>query len=118
MLQILGIVAPLALFSAALLMTVAIFARSFKEAQTYLTVLIFVPMIPAIVLMLNPVKPALWMMLIPTFGQNLLITDVMRGELPGWLPLTVASVASLVAAAGLLWVAAKLFERERIIFGI
>ena len=44
-----------------------------------------------------PVKPALWTMLIPTFGQQLLINQFMRGEAVAPLNALVASAVTLVA---------------------
>lgn len=108
---------PLALFAAALLMCVATMARTFKEAQTYLSLLVLVPMLPSIVLMLNPLKPALWMMLIPTFGQNLLLHGLIRGDTTPASHLLVAGGSCLLLAAGLLVANAALLRRERIVFG-
>ena len=56
---------PMALFASSLQMFVATFARSFKEAQTYVNLLIFVPMIPGMVAQVYPLQPAPWMMLVP-----------------------------------------------------
>ena len=73
-------VAPMALFASALQMFVATFARSFKEAQTYVSVLIFLPMIPGMVTQIYPLQPAGWMMAVPALAQQLLLVDVMGGE--------------------------------------
>ena len=96
---IFGLVIPVALFSAALLMTVSLFAHSFKEAQTYLSVLMFIPMLPAMVLMVGSLKTKSWMMLIPTFGHNILVTDVIRGEPLNPIHIVIASAACIIAAA-------------------
>ena len=111
------LVIPVALFSAALLMTVSLFAHSFKEAQTYLSVLIFIPMLPGMVLMVGSLKTKAWMMLIPTFGHNILVTDVIRGEPLNALHIAIASAACLAAAGALLALAARLFQHEKIVFG-
>ena len=116
-LLLVAILAPLATFSAALLMTVSLFARSFKEAQTYLSMIVFVPMLPAMMLMLNPVKPTLWMVAVPSLGQILLMNDVLGGLPVGAARLAVAVVSGLVATLIILVVATRLFHRERIIFG-
>ena len=118
--QILGMTAalvPLALMASALLMAVATFARSFKEAQTYLSMLVFVPMLPSIVLMLNPVNPALWMMLIPTFSQNLIVQEMMRGEAFNPLYVGVSAATSLLVTVGLVAFLSRLFRNERVVFG-
>lgn len=116
-LQILLLAAPVALFSAAVLMLVSIFAKSFKEAQTYLSLMVFVPMVPSMMLMMNPMKPTLWAMCLPTFGQNLLVNELMRGEPLVASHVVVAAAASLLLTLFGVVLAARLFQRERIIFG-
>src|SRR5690606_36015904 len=73
--ELLGVLAallPLTLLTSSAQMLVATFARSFKEAQSYLQLLVIVPVIPGMLLMFMPVKAQIWMMLIPTFGQQVL----------------------------------------------
>ena len=72
----------MALFASALQMFMATFARSFKEAQTYASILIFLPMIPGFVTQIYPLQPAGWMMVVPALAQQLLLVDVVGGE-PG-----------------------------------
>ena len=79
--------------------------------------MVFVPMLPAMVLMINPMRAKLWMMLLPTFGQNLLVVELMRGEPLSALHVAVASVVSLLAASVTVVVASQLLAREQIIFG-
>ncbi len=108
---------PLCLFAAALQMTLALFARTFKEAQTYLSMLMLVPIVPATFLSLQPIKSTLWTMLVPVLGQTLLMSDVLRGERApaGWFVLAALS-SGACAAALLLW-AARLLRSEKIVFG-
>jgi sodium transport system permease protein len=118
--EIIGMLAvcvPLALFAAALQMTLALFARTFKEAQTYLSMLMLVPILPATFLSLQPIKSVLWHMLVPVLGQTLLMADVLRGEPtpPGWFAL--AALSATASAAALLALAARLLRSEKIVFG-
>ena len=108
---------PLCLFAAALQMTLALFARTFKEAQTYLSMLMMVPIVPATFLSLQPIKSTLWAMLVPVLGQTLLMSDVLRGERApaGWFAL--AALSSGACAAALLAWAARLLRSEKIVFG-
>ena len=110
-------VLPLCLLASALEMFVASFARSFKEAQTYLTTLMFVPMLPSMVLTFQPFEPQPWMWAVPSLGQDLLASAIIRGEgLPALgLPLGLLSCA-LVAAASLAG-CHRLFSDARIVFG-
>ena len=108
---------PLCLFAAALQMTLALFARTSKEAQTYLSMLMLVPIVPATFLSLQPIKSTLWAMLVPVLGQTLLMSDVLRGERApaGWFALAALSAGGC-AAALLAW-AARLLRSEKIVFG-
>ena len=117
LLGLLCAVVPAALFASALQMTLAFFARSFKEATTYLSLLMMLPIVPAVFFAVQPVKSALWMMLIPVVGQTLLMADAMRGEPSpaGWYLL--AAAVSLACVAALLAAATRLLKSERIVFG-
>lgn len=108
---------PLCAFASALLLLVATFARSYKEAQMYLSLLLMAPAAASVVLLLNPMRPAIGYMLVPTLAQQLLVSDLLRGE-PGNPALyVVAGAAALFGAGAALVVTARLFRRERIIFG-
>ena len=108
---------PMVLLASAIQMIIATFARSFKEAQTYVGFLPLVPALPGIGLAFLPVKPALWTMLIPTFGQQILINQVMRGETVAPLNVGISVVVTLVVAVVLTSAAVRLYEREQILFG-
>ena len=114
---LLAAVIPLAFLASGLQVLVASFARSYKEAQTYVSFLIFVPMLPAFVMMFSPIDPQPWLAMIPLLGQHLLITEAMRGE-PGSLLVSVGAGVT-VTLSGLVCVAVttRLFQREKIIFG-
>ncbi|WP_434384375.1 ABC transporter permease [Melittangium boletus] len=110
-------VLPLALMASAVQMLLSTFARSFKEAQTYIQVLMLLPMIPGMVLVLSPVQSQTWMFAVPVLGQEMIIQEVIRGEPLGVLPFLLG-LASCAALAGvfLAWTA-RLLADERIIFG-
>lgn len=111
------VVLPIALLAASVQLIVASFAKSFREAQTYLQFLILLPAIPSILLAINPVTPTLWMKLTPLFSQSVLIAALVRGDaVPG--PELAASVATTLLAGLLLGVvASRLFSRERAVLG-
>jgi sodium transport system permease protein len=106
---------PMVLLAAALQMIIATFARNFKEAQTYVGFLPLAPALPGLGLAFLPVKPDLWTMLIPTFGQQILINQFMRGEPISVLNVVVSALVTLVVAAILVVLAIRLYEREQII---
>ncbi|VAW41875.1 hypothetical protein MNBD_GAMMA01-1497 [hydrothermal vent metagenome] len=110
------VLAPLAVLAASLQTIVATFSKSFKEAQTYVGILILVPMIPSIALMIMPVKEKLWMMSIPVLSQNLIINQIMRGEQVAPVSILVAIVGSLFIGLLLALMAIKLYNRESLLF--
>jgi sodium transport system permease protein len=97
-------------------MLVASFARSTKEAGTYLPFIALVPSLPGLALAFFPVKPALWTMLIPTFGQQILINQLMRLEPISLSNAVISTVMTLVISAGITMIAVRLYNREQIVF--
>ena len=114
---ILAAILPLTLFGAAVQMLIATFARSFKEAQTYLGLLNLVPMVPAMFLMMGSTQGEWWMFPLPTLAQVTVVVSVLRGDVvPGWQLLVIA-LSSLCYSALCIAVLERLLGRERIIFG-
>ncbi|MDZ4728790.1 MAG: ABC transporter permease [Xanthomonadales bacterium] len=116
LLQILLVIAPVAILAASLLTLLASFAKTYREAQSYMSLVVMIPLIPSIIFMANPIKPELWMMSVPLFSQNLLIGEIIRGDgVPAlWYALSIGS--TLVIGLTLAAVAATLYNRPRIIF--
>ncbi|MBL4773805.1 MAG: ABC transporter permease [Alcanivoracaceae bacterium] len=110
------ILAPLAVMAASLQTIVATYSKSFKEAQTYVNLLMFLPMIPSMALMFMPVKEKLWMMATPVLSHNLIINQIMRGEQVSSLSIIAAIVGSLFIGLILALVAIKLYNRESLLF--
>jgi len=118
--QVAAIVAgtvPLAFLSSGVQLLVSTFARSFKEAQTYVSLLIFVPMVPGMLASVGSLPSDPWMAAVPALAQQMLLTQVLGGETPGFGLFLLAGASSLLL--GLLCVAttARLFRHERIVFG-
>ncbi|HEY9088948.1 MAG TPA: ABC transporter permease [Anaerolineaceae bacterium] len=108
---------PIVLLASALQLLVASFTRSFKEAQTYLGFLPLVAGFPSAFLAFLPVKASTGMMLIPTFGQAILINQMMRGEPVLATNLWISSAATLVLAVVVIGLSIWLYRREQILFG-
>jgi len=117
LMSLLALELPLALFLSAVVMFVSTFARSFKEAQSYIGLLIFVPMLPGIVSTMVPLSGRPWMAPIPVLGQYALAADVLGGKPPGVAYYIAAGVAVLAAAGVLVILAARLLRQEKVIFG-
>ncbi|MCG8462537.1 MAG: ABC transporter permease subunit, partial [Holophagales bacterium] len=70
---VLALMMPMALMAPALQMTVAIFSRNFKEAQTYLSMMMFLPMIPGFLLLAEVLEIEEWMHSVPVLAQQIQI---------------------------------------------
>jgi len=110
------VVAPAALLAAAFLTILASFAKSFREAQSYMGLVVLIPMIPSFWLLIDPAKAEYWMTLVPLLNQNILILELVRGEavLVSWFASAIGS--TLVFALILAAVAGSLYNRPRLIF--
>ncbi len=105
---------PLVLLLATLQTLAAAFAKSYREAQTYLSLLMFVPVIPTMLLSVFPLKVQTWMYAVPVMGQQVAITRFLRGDFvtPSQLGLCVACTA--VAAFVVYLITARIYESERL----
>ena len=116
-LGVLGATLPLALLATGLQMFIATFARSFKEAQSYLGILIILPMLPGILSVLYPLGNQPWMIPIPILGQHVLLADVLGGKSPDLIWFAAAGLSALVAGLVCVYMTTRLFHKEKIIFG-
>jgi sodium transport system permease protein len=106
---------PFVAVGASLLTVVASFTRSYKEAQTWLGVVLLVPTLPIAIAGLLDVRASAPLMAVPSLSQHLLIQGLLRDEpLPaGYVAISVASTLALGAA--LTWLAGRLYRREKIL---
>ena len=107
---------PVVLLASAAQTLVAAFSRTFREAQTYVQFLMFVPMVPCFIVMFNPVRPQLSDMLIPFWSQTVLIDRVLRGETVEPLMALVGAGATTAAALLVAAVVIALYRGERLLF--
>jgi sodium transport system permease protein len=108
---------PMALMATALQVLVSSFARSFKEAQTYISLLVFVPMVPAIIGMMTGLERSVATLLIPGVGQQIVVEQLFGGEGANALDYLLPMFSALVVAGACVWLTAKMFERESVVFG-
>lgn len=110
------LVSPVALMAAGLLIILASFAKSYREAQSYMGLVILIPMIPSFWILIDPTRTETWMTLVPLLSQNVLILELVRGEPLNamWLMFSIGS--TLLLALVLALVAATLYNRPKLIF--
>ena len=106
---------PVPYIAASLQILLGLFAKSFKDAQSYIGILVILPMVPVIIRQFMPFVTEPWMAGIPIFAQSVLMMDVLAGSGYSFLGLSVALVSGFVASALLCLVAARLLTTERMI---
>ena len=105
---------PLVLLLSALQSMVAAFAKSYREAQTYISLLMLVPIIPSAVLSFMPIKAQAWMYAVPLLGQNLGIMQLLRGDGVTGEQLGLCLAGSLAAALLAVLATIQLYRSEKL----
>jgi sodium transport system permease protein len=103
---------PFALVGASLMTMVASFTKSFKEAQTWVSVVLLAPTLPILVVSILMVRPSTALMFIPSLSQHLLLVGLIRNEPVNNLHVFVSVSGTLAAGAILTWICARLYRRE------
>jgi sodium transport system permease protein len=108
---------PMMLLACSLQMIIATNTKGFRDALNSLSLLMMIPALPGLFLVFVPVKEKLWMMLIPIFGQQLLINQVMRGEILNRIHLYGSAAVTIASGVLLTVLAIRMYKRESILFG-
>jgi sodium transport system permease protein len=103
---------PFALVGASLMTLVASFTKSFKEAQTWVSVVLLAPTMPILIVSILMVRPSTALMFIPSLSQHLLLVGLIRNEPLNLLHVGVSVTGTLVIGALLTWICARLYRRE------
>ena len=107
---------PIALMAASLQLFVSFMAKSFKEAQSYLTLVLIVPMMLSMAASYNIAPDTLqWL---PVSGQQQALIAFIKGREIPMLQLLLSSVTTLIIAIGLTLGMEKSLKSEKIVFGL
>jgi sodium transport system permease protein len=100
----------------ALMLTLGVLAKSYRQGSSYVTPLYVAAIIPPTILIAVPDwEPGIGYFLIPVFNAAVLLRDAILHAQVDWAHLAVTTV-SLASTAGLAWVAARyLFTRESLL---
>jgi sodium transport system permease protein len=106
---------PLAVLFSAALITIALFAKSYKEAQSYISPLMVVVIVPAVAAMLPGVELTPRLSLVPILNVSLLCKELIAGNYH-WNSIGLIFVSTCLYALGALFIAVKMFQRESVLF--
>ena len=106
---------PLAALLATLQTIVAAFAKSYREAQTYVSlIMFFVSIIPTMILTFLPIKQQFWMYSVPLMSQQMTITRLLRGDYVPTSGLLMGFVCTSAAVALLAALTVRVYRSERL----
>jgi sodium transport system permease protein len=108
----------LAIVATALQFLISLFARSFKDAQTYMGLMIFIPMVPLFYTLLNPSAYADWFRWVPVLAQQLVVKDLLLGGDVPLLAFAQAWLVAVVLAAIFLRFTAQQLRKPKIVYGV
>jgi sodium transport system permease protein len=103
---------PFILLGASLMTLVASFTKSYKEAQTWLSVVLIAPTLPILVVSILTLRPQLEFMFVPSLSQHLILVDMVKNEPLNGLHIAISVCSTLFFGAVLTWVCARLYRRE------
>src|SRR5690606_19629295 len=107
---------PVCLLAPAIQTYLATFATSFKEAQSYMGILLIVPMLPGIIGSMYQLTGQPWMYPVPILGQHVIASDAIAARAtPAWA-FFVAAVSAVIVSLMLVALTTALLRRERILF--
>jgi len=106
---------PLAVLCSAVLMTIALFAKTYKEAQSYLTPLTFLVVIPAVASVMPGVELNSKLALIPVLNTSLVCKEIISGTYH-WNSIILIFASTCVYAGAAIFLAVKMFQREDVLF--
>jgi len=107
---------PVALMAACLQLFVSFMAKTFKEAQSYLTMVLFVPLALSMAASYNIAPDVLqWL---PVSGQQQALMDFIKGKDMNMLQLLVSTLGTLAIAVILAFGMEKSLKSEKVIFGL
>ncbi len=115
LLGILVLIFPLTMLFSAVLMSVALFARSHREAQQYVGPRPMVVIIPAMIGLLPGTELTSKTALIPITSTSLASKELLAGSFD-WAPLALIFGSSCLYAMIALAIAVKQFQRESVLF--
>jgi sodium transport system permease protein len=114
-LAVFGVVLPVAVFFSAALLAISIFAKTMKEAQSYIGPLMMFVIVPAVAGMLPGMELSTKLALVPILNTSLVSKEIFTGVYH-WGHIALIFASSCLYATVALFAAVKLFQREEVLF--
>ena len=117
MLAVTAGILPLVLLAASLQLLISTVCRAAKEAQTYLSMLVSLPMGLGMFQVFFPAAARGWFAFLPVMGQQLQLERWMKGGPAPFVPAAALGCFTAALALLVLEVAANRLHRDEIVYG-
>jgi sodium transport system permease protein len=108
---------PICFFASALQLFFAFQAKSFKEAQSMVTMIIGIPAFIPFLLMMMDDRPQ-WLNWVPIAGQSLIMEGIFKGADVNWLAVFTTSGVTIAITAALVLILAKKLKSEKVVMAL
>jgi sodium transport system permease protein len=106
---------PIACLFSSVLLSVALFAKTYKEAQSYITPLMFLVILPAMISFLPGFELDWRLVFIPIVNVSLAAKQILLGSFK-WGFILVIFISTFIYAGFSVFVTKRLFEKEEVLF--
>ena len=106
---------PLIPAGAALMTLVASYTRSYREAQTYVGLVLLIPTLPLIFANIMGLRARTALMAVPSLSQHFIIMSLLRGQPLPPLDIAISVAVTLALGAVLTLFAGRLYRREKLL---
>jgi sodium transport system permease protein len=117
LMKIFWVLLPVVFFAVSLQLSLSIFAKSFKDAQSLVAALIFIPMLLNFYTMFNPGVFYEWWLWVPVLGQAVVIKELLLGGTIAAFAFWKFWLVAIVITAAAFWLGIKQLRRPKIIYG-
>ena len=117
MLFIAIMILPLAYLAGIFLLFFAYRAKSFKEAQSYLSMVLMLPMMVAMVIAFLPHKPQ-WLDYVPLAGQQLIMESLYKGKDISFIAFSITALVTIAIAVFMTAMLAKSLKSEKVVLAL
>lgn len=114
-LAVFALVIPVSIFFAGLLLAVALFAKSYKEAQTYVSPLMLLAIVPSVIALLPGFELNLGLAFVPVLNICLVSKEILSGVY-NWMHIGAVFGSMCVYAAAAIGFCVAMFKRESVLF--
>ena len=117
LIKIFWVLLPVVFFAVSLQLSLSIFAKSFKDAQSLVAALIFIPMLLNFYTMFNPGVFYEWWLWVPVLGQAVVIKELLLGGAIAAFAFWKFWLVAIVITGASFWLGIKQLRRPNIIYG-